>query len=190
MTAEEDRKDLLQYATVPGVWVGNAEEQAEIEACLMANSIEARRIFQKGDATTTSIPSVSNDISFTVITNDGTEKNSIWLMGAKKIFATQLPKMPREYIVRLVFKVLALVGFAYGRLISITGNKSALASENGTMNYHQAAHVAALQSVDVATTNHRIQTFFNYIVTNNCLLELYCSTSMYRNATFVWLVWW
>ena len=58
---------------------------------------------QKGDATTTSIPSVSNDISFTVITNDGTEKNSIWLMGAKKIFATQLPKMPREYIVRLVF---------------------------------------------------------------------------------------
>ena len=36
LTAEEDRKDLLQYATVPGVWVGNAEEQAEIEACLMA----------------------------------------------------------------------------------------------------------------------------------------------------------
>ena len=46
LTAEEDRKDLLQYATVPGVWVGNAEEEAEIEACLMANSIEARRIFR------------------------------------------------------------------------------------------------------------------------------------------------
>jgi histone acetyltransferase len=51
-------------------------------------------------------PAVStppNDISFVVITNDGSEQNSIWLMGAKKIFATQLPKMPREYIVRLVF---------------------------------------------------------------------------------------
>ena len=41
-------------------------------------------------------------ISFAVITNDGTPQNSVWLMGAKKIFATQLPKMPREYIVRLV----------------------------------------------------------------------------------------
>merc|ERR1712166_299676 len=59
-------------------------------------------------------------------------------------------------------KVLALVGFAYGRLISITGNKSALASENGTMNYHQAAHVAALQSVDVATTDWSI------FLTNAC----------------------
>ena len=40
--------------------------------------------------------------SFAVITNDGEAQNSVWLMGAKKIFATQLPKMPREYIVRLV----------------------------------------------------------------------------------------
>ena len=40
--------------------------------------------------------------SFVVVRNDGTEDNIVLLMNAKKIFATQLPKMPSEYIVRLV----------------------------------------------------------------------------------------
>jgi N-acetylglutamate synthase-like GNAT family acetyltransferase len=53
-------------------------------------------------AATTPVEDPLKDFSFQVITNDNTEQNSIWLMGAKKIFATQLPKMPREYIVRLV----------------------------------------------------------------------------------------
>jgi hypothetical protein len=46
LSAEEDRKDLLRYACVPGAWVGTVEERCEIKACLMANSVEARRIFQ------------------------------------------------------------------------------------------------------------------------------------------------
>ncbi|DAZ98640.1 TPA: hypothetical protein N0F65_000835 [Lagenidium giganteum] len=40
---------------------------------------------------------------FDVITNDGTPERLIQLTTLKNIFAKQLPKMPREYIVRLVF---------------------------------------------------------------------------------------
>ena len=40
--------------------------------------------------------------SYVVVSNDGEEHSVVHLMNAKKIFATQLPKMPREYIVRLV----------------------------------------------------------------------------------------
>lgn len=43
------------------------------------------------------------EISFVMVTNDGTRQNSIHLVELKNIFAKQLPKMPKEYIVRLVF---------------------------------------------------------------------------------------
>ena len=42
-------------------------------------------------------------LDFRVITNDGTAEHSIQLMTLKNIFSRQLPKMPKEYIVRLVF---------------------------------------------------------------------------------------
>jgi N-acetylglutamate synthase-like GNAT family acetyltransferase len=42
-------------------------------------------------------------LKFDVITNDGTPEHMIQLTTLKNIFARQLPKMPREYIVRLVF---------------------------------------------------------------------------------------
>jgi len=42
-------------------------------------------------------------LEFTVITNDGTARHSMQLMTLKNIFSKQLPKMPKEYIVRLVF---------------------------------------------------------------------------------------
>jgi len=41
-------------------------------------------------------------ISFPVVTNDGVPTHSIALIGLKNIFSAQLPKMPKEYIVRLV----------------------------------------------------------------------------------------
>ena len=41
-------------------------------------------------------------LSFEVIQNDGTEKNMKLLIDLKNIIAKQLPKMPKEYIVRLV----------------------------------------------------------------------------------------
>ena len=44
----------------------------------------------------------SGALQFRVIRNDGQRHNMIWLMQAKNLFGTQLPKMPREYIARLV----------------------------------------------------------------------------------------
>lgn len=41
-------------------------------------------------------------LSFRVIANDGTADNLIWLITLKNIISKQLPKMPKEYIVRLV----------------------------------------------------------------------------------------
>lgn len=42
-------------------------------------------------------------IEFRVVNNDNTKENLIVLTGLKNIFQKQLPKMPREYIARLVF---------------------------------------------------------------------------------------
>jgi len=42
-------------------------------------------------------------LCFRVIRNDGQRRHMVWLTQVKNIFATQLPKMPREYIARLVF---------------------------------------------------------------------------------------
>ncbi|CAE6445753.1 unnamed protein product [Rhizoctonia solani] len=42
-------------------------------------------------------------IRFEVVTNDGTPTSMILLTGLKTLFQKQLPKMPREYIARLVY---------------------------------------------------------------------------------------
>ncbi|KAK8798683.1 hypothetical protein WA158_007767 [Blastocystis sp. Blastoise] len=41
--------------------------------------------------------------TFSVIYNDGSDENLLGLTGLKMVISSQLPKMPREYIVRLVF---------------------------------------------------------------------------------------
>ena len=41
-------------------------------------------------------------ITYEVVTNDGQDESMIRLIALKNIFSKQLPKMPREYIVRLV----------------------------------------------------------------------------------------
>jgi N-acetylglutamate synthase-like GNAT family acetyltransferase len=56
--------------------------------------------------TSSSSTSSSNpyaDITFKVYTNDNTDDSIIALITLKNIFSRQLPKMPKEYIVRLVF---------------------------------------------------------------------------------------
>jgi histone acetyltransferase len=42
-------------------------------------------------------------IEFRVVNNDNTKDNMIILTGLKNIFQKQLPKMPREYIARLIY---------------------------------------------------------------------------------------
>jgi len=42
-------------------------------------------------------------LNFRLITNDNSQTSIVWLVGLRGIFSKQLPKMPREYIVRLMF---------------------------------------------------------------------------------------
>ena len=44
-----------------------------------------------------------NDLTFCVVTNDGCDQNSYLLVGLKMVVSSQLPRMPKEYIVRLIF---------------------------------------------------------------------------------------
>eukprot|EP01102_Stenamoeba_stenopodia_P021193 TRINITY_DN846_c0_g1_i4.p1 TRINITY_DN846_c0_g1~~TRINITY_DN846_c0_g1_i4.p1 ORF type:complete len:821 (-),score=182.47 TRINITY_DN846_c0_g1_i4:4-2397(-) len=44
-------------------------------------------------------------IEFRVIKNDNSVQHLIWLLSLKNIFSKQLPKMPKEYICRLVFDI-------------------------------------------------------------------------------------
>ena len=44
-----------------------------------------------------------DSIKRAIVTNDGERQNLIRLVGLKSLFARQLPKMPKEYIARLVF---------------------------------------------------------------------------------------
>ena len=45
----------------------------------------------------------NGDIEFRVVNNDGSRDSSIILTGLKCIFQKQLPKMPKDYIARLVY---------------------------------------------------------------------------------------
>lgn len=48
-------------------------------------------------------PNPYDEIKHTIVQNDGQRSNLIRLIGLKSLFAKQLPKMPKEYIARLVF---------------------------------------------------------------------------------------
>lgn len=45
----------------------------------------------------------NGDIEFRVVNNDGKRESTIILTGLKCIFQKQLPKMPKDYIARLVY---------------------------------------------------------------------------------------
>ena len=51
----------------------------------------------------TSILERDGDITFCIVTNDGCDQNNFLLIGLKMIVSSQLPRMPKEYIIRLVF---------------------------------------------------------------------------------------
>lgn len=61
---------------------------------------------------------------FAPVHNDGTERSYIILTGLKNLFQRQLPKMPREYISRLVMdpnsRALAIVKHGYKVVAGIT----------------------------------------------------------------------
>ena len=56
-----------------------------------------------GAAAPAPAPGADEPLHVKVVTNDGEDENLITLVHLKTIFSKQLPKMPRRYIVRLVF---------------------------------------------------------------------------------------
>ena len=66
-----------------------------------------------------SVGTGEDTVYFVSYTNDGKEKSSIALVALKNIFSRQLPKMPKEYIVRLVFdrRHISLAICRQGRII-------------------------------------------------------------------------
>ena len=53
----------------------------------------------------------NGELSYRVISNDGDPKHMEMLITLKNIFARQLPKMPKDYIVRLVRPVFDVICF-------------------------------------------------------------------------------
>ena len=60
-----------------------------------------------------------SDVTFKRVVNDGNDDSSVALVALKNIFSRQLPKMPKEYIVRLVFdrRHISLALLKQGRII-------------------------------------------------------------------------
>lgn len=83
------------------------EEVAELNAELQAAPKSAASAVEEGVAPKKERPAVIEErtglIQFRVVTNDDNHESMILLTGLKNIFQRQLPKMPREYISRLVF---------------------------------------------------------------------------------------
>ncbi|KAA8894164.1 Bromodomain-containing protein [Sphaerosporella brunnea] len=63
-------------------------------------SKKPKALFRESNAV---IEERNGDIEFRVVNNDNTRESTIILTGLKNIFQKQLPKMPRDYIARLVY---------------------------------------------------------------------------------------
>jgi histone acetyltransferase len=59
-------------------------------------------------------------VEFRIVLNDGSAESMILLTGLKNIFQKQLPKMPREYIGRLVYDRYLLMIQRFGLGLGIT----------------------------------------------------------------------
>ncbi|GLD95338.1 hypothetical protein PINS_up003982 [Pythium insidiosum] len=79
-------------ATAPQPTAVSVGDAAIVSAPMMISRDDMARMEEDG-----------GKLKFTVISNDGEPEHMVQLTTLKNIFARQLPKMPREYIVRLVF---------------------------------------------------------------------------------------
>ncbi|CBQ72364.1 Histone acetyltransferase [Sporisorium reilianum SRZ2] len=84
-----------------------SEEAIDLEEELQPAPKSAASAVEEGVAPKKERPAVIEErtglIQFRVVTNDDNHESMILLTGLKNIFQRQLPKMPREYISRLVF---------------------------------------------------------------------------------------
>jgi histone acetyltransferase len=92
---------------------------SSISSSSSSNSNSSSSTAQSIDLNGEGLSGANSDLTFQAISNDGTDEALTSLVGLKNIFSKQLPKMPREYIVRLVFdsRHISLAIFRNGRLI-------------------------------------------------------------------------
>ena len=115
-----------------------------------------------GTSTSTSTSNTSNTNYFVGLSEDVAEYLTTLNTLSKSMHQEQVP----DGAAALAYeRAVALAGYAYGRLVCITGEKSALLVEEHGAHCHQAAHVAALQAVDVATGN------WSTFLSQSCPLE-------------------
>jgi len=84
-----------------------ASQDHDANGTLVHDTIHTLGADQDEDIEYTEKPAVLEEregvIEFRVVNNDNTKENMIILTGLKNIFQKQLPKMPREYIARLIY---------------------------------------------------------------------------------------
>ncbi|KDO35614.1 hypothetical protein SPRG_00458 [Saprolegnia parasitica CBS 223.65] len=117
--ADPTTESVDEAATIQDTTVPNDASEAQTTGAKTTPSSEAKAVDgslkrKRSEDASGVAPIVSRDemakkeedvgvLEFDVITNDGTPDRMIQLMTLKNIFSKQLPKMPKEYIVRLVF---------------------------------------------------------------------------------------
>ncbi|EST08494.2 Bromodomain protein [Kalmanozyma brasiliensis GHG001] len=104
--ASEDAADTATNANEGEANV-KAEDAIDLEEAMEPAPKSAASAVEEGVAPKKERPAVIEErtglIQFRVVTNDDNHESMILLTGLKNIFQRQLPKMPREYISRLVF---------------------------------------------------------------------------------------
>jgi len=98
----EEQKSGLNGAESPVPTTVDHESKNEDEK-QDENGLESAESGEAGGQPQPVAPRVEEELSVRIVTNDGKDENMITLIHLKSIFSKQLPKMPRKYIVRLVF---------------------------------------------------------------------------------------
>ena len=106
-SADENANSKATDATISADERGNKNDIAVGDE---SQEVEVGGDTKEEQETTTSLPSAPtrppnqyDNIRRVIVQNDGSRQNLIRLIGLKSLFAKQLPKMPKEYIARLVF---------------------------------------------------------------------------------------
>lgn len=98
------------------------------------------------------------DIEFRVVNNDGSHDSFIVLTGLKCIFQKQLPKMPKDYIARLVYDRSHLSIAIVKHPLEVVG-------------YVRLGYSAMEHFADESPQRHYLSAFRQSQVCGNCLLR-------------------
>ena len=115
-TEEKDEEKDEEQQTQGEISFNKKKDNVNDDEKLVSSSSSTRSIKDNtdgGSTATSATKEVKNkyprsnnaydSIKYTVVSNDGQPSSLIKLIGLKNLFAKQLPKMPKEYIARLVF---------------------------------------------------------------------------------------